>query len=126
MTYVALVVAPATGSDLRNAPGRVVNFSALIRDTDASVSEVEVSDISTDGCRFRSGAPLEAATAVWLKIPGIGARHCRIIWQRGEEHGCEFTYPMQEQALQELSAARVRSLKERCALNFARLGSGCR
>jgi hypothetical protein len=96
-------------------PADAWSFHRMVRDANAAVSEVVVSDLSTDGCRFRSDQQLETATTVWLKIVGNTARQARIVWRRGSEYGCEFLSPMQAETLDEMCSAKsqglLRSLK---------------
>lgn len=92
-------IAVGHGEDLRTAQRRAVNFRAFVRETGAKVLPVDVTDLSTDGCRFRSVEAFETATIVWLKIDGVTARQARIIWRAADGYGCEFVSPMQPAAL---------------------------
>jgi hypothetical protein len=96
---------------MRTVRRRPVNFLAFVRETAARVVSVEVTDLSTDGCKFESPDAFETATIVWLKIAGLGARQARIIWHRGGGYGCEFLSPMQSDAVEDLCAAKAASLR---------------
>jgi len=105
MSYPAqLIVSPSP--EKRAARRRQVNFQAFVRETSAAVFGVEVTDVSADGCRFRSAEPFETATNIWLKISGLTAREARIVWHEAENYGCEFMKPMQADVLDELCTAR--------------------
>ena len=104
-----LAVAPH--QDLRTARRRHVNFNAFVRESGARVIRVEVTNLSTDGCSFRSVEGFETATVVWLKIDGMTARRAKIIWHGEEGYGCEFVSPVQEEVVEELCAAQLHELR---------------
>jgi hypothetical protein len=97
--------------DLRTARRRAVQSSGFVREAAATVVAVEVTDLSTDGCRFRAGGSFETATLVWLKIEGLGARQARIVWAGGGAYGCEFLKPLQSEMVEQLYAAEQRRLR---------------
>jgi hypothetical protein len=76
-----------------------VRLLAYVREEHAPPDELEVADLSTDGCRFRGDFHFEQATRVWLKIPGLTARRAVIAWSVQGEAGCEFDDPLAEQTL---------------------------
>jgi hypothetical protein len=98
-------------ADLRTARRRPVNFSGFVRESVATVVPVEVTDLSTDGCRFSASGGFETATTVWLKIAGLGARQARIIWARGADYGCEFVSPLQSEVVEQLYEGEQRRLR---------------
>ena len=110
MTYSAQLAVPSY-EDVRTARRRMVDFTGMVRDTNAALSEVVVSDLSTDGCRFLSHQQLETATTVWLKITGNTARQARIVWKHGSEYGCEFLSPMQAETLNDMCSAKAEGLR---------------
>lgn len=110
MTYAAQLAVPSY-EEVRTARRRMVDFTGVVREANAVLSEVVVTDLSTDGCRFRSDQQLETATTVWLKIVGNTARQARIVWKRGSEYGCEFLSPMQAGTLEEMCSARSQGLR---------------
>lgn len=89
--------------DMRTAPRRPVRFRGFVRETGATIFAVDVADLSTDGCRFRSADGFETATIVWLKIDGAGARQARIIWRDGDSYGCEFVAPIRTKSIDDIS-----------------------
>jgi hypothetical protein len=110
MTYMAQVAVPSF-EEVRTARRRVVDFTGMVREANATIFRVQVSDVSTDGCRFRSDEQLETATTVWLKIAGETARQARIVWKRAGEYGCEFISPMHAEALGDLCSAKSQALR---------------
>jgi hypothetical protein len=78
-----------------------VQLLAHVREERAAPGELEVADLSTDGCRFRGDFHFEQATRVWLKIPGLTARRAVIAWSVQGEAGCEFDDPLAEQTLRD-------------------------
>jgi hypothetical protein len=70
----------------------------------SALLEVEISDLSADGCRLRCDTPLEQATALWLRIPGVTPKRAVIRWSKGDEAGCQFDDPLPEETLDGLSA----------------------
>jgi hypothetical protein len=116
MSYQALAATPSAKVDGRTARRRAVNFEAFVRDTEASVAVVEVTDLSTDGCKFVSALAFETETTIWLKISGIAARQLRIIWREGEV--------MQNHVVEDLSAARQRELRGQVSANAMKLRQG--
>lgn len=88
--------------DPRTEWRRPVHCRGLLREAGAAISPVTVTDLSTDGCSFRSAAPLETATIIWLKIDGIAGRQARVAWRAGDRYGCEFLAPIQGKLLDEV------------------------
>jgi hypothetical protein len=78
-----------------------VRLLAHVREEHAPADELEVADLSTDGCRFRGDFHFEQATRVWMKIPGLTARRAVIAWSVQGEAGCEFDDPLAEQTLRD-------------------------
>lgn len=122
MGFPAQIVVPAA-HELRTTRRRQVNFRAFVRETRAQVVPVEITNLSTDGCLFRSDDAFETATIVWLKIDGLGAREARIVWRGEDGYGCEFVAPMQAQVLEDLcngKAQHLRAMWRAGAEGFAR------
>jgi len=49
-----------------------------------------VLDVSSGGARVRLPHPIAAWATVTRVIDGIGALHCRVLWQRGETLALQF------------------------------------
>jgi hypothetical protein len=112
MTYTAQLAVPSH-EDIRAARRRLVDFTGVVREANADLFTVQVSDVSTDGCRFRSDERFETARTVWLKITGHAARQARIVWTRAGEYGCEFLSPMRPETVEEMCAANAHELRRR-------------
>jgi hypothetical protein len=110
MTYSAQLAVPSY-EEIRTARRRLVDFTGVVREANAVLCKVEVTDLSTDGCRFRSDQQLETATTIWLKIVGVTARQARIVWKRGSEYGCEFLSPIQVETLDEMCSSKAQGLR---------------
>ena len=104
MTAQLVRCTPFQLGDNRTSRRRVVNLSAYAREVGAALLEVEVSDLSADGCRLRCDAELEPLSAVWLKIPGAAPRRAVIRWCADGEAGCEFDTPLSSATTHSLTA----------------------
>lgn len=93
-----LAILPA--SDGRRAERRVVNLAARLRDPGASVADVEVQNLSTDGFMAQGDLALEAGSQVWLKLPGLEPQNCRVVWVEDGKAGFEFCAPLHPATLE--------------------------
>ena len=89
-------------ADGRRAERRVVNLAASLREPGASVADAEVLDLSVDGFKAASTMPLEAGGTVWLKLPGIEAHKCLVVWVDGDKAGFKFATPLHQSDLDQL------------------------
>ena len=80
---------------------RIVNLTAFARDADLRLLEVEIVDLTTDGCRIAGPIDLDEATSIWLKVPGIAPRAARVAWARPGEAGCAFDGPIPPELIEE-------------------------
>lgn len=80
--------------DLRKYSRRAVNIAARLRDRGTSLIEVEVLDLSTNGCRIQTNVAIDPQSYVWLKLPGMEALFTRVIWVEDKLAGCEFLAPL--------------------------------
>ena len=99
----------AVEPDQRSARRHIVNLAAYAREIKTDVLGVEISDLSTDGCRLIVGTALEPETVVWLKLPGVTPRRAVIRWSQGQEAGCEFETPITETVVDEVTQPESRS-----------------
>jgi len=102
MTKGQLAILPADG---RRAERRVVNLAARLRDPGASLTDVDVVNLSTDGFMAQSEVALEPGATVWLKLPGLEPQHCRVVWAEEGKAGFEFANPLHPATLELLVAA---------------------
>jgi hypothetical protein len=82
----------------RGLARHAVKLDAWLRDGDTRV-RVEVSDLSSDGCRIEGELALEQATEVWLKVAGLTPRAARVAWSCPGLAGCEFVDALDEAAV---------------------------
>lgn len=80
--------------DDRVARRRLVNFGARVREANAGELDVTVLDLSAGGCKLTPPHHLEVGRVFWLRLSGLEARHCEVIWIDGLEAGCEFSQPL--------------------------------
>jgi hypothetical protein len=91
MTRAQLAILPIREG--RKADRRIVNLAARLRDPGATLIEVDIVNLSTDGFMAR-GVQLEIGTYVWLRVNGLEPQSCRVIWNEEEKAGFEFTTPL--------------------------------
>lgn len=80
--------------DGRKAERRIVNLAARLRDPGATITEVEVVNVSTDGFMAHGELKLEEGAHVWLKMAGLEPQNSRAIWIEGDKAGFEFVTPL--------------------------------
>ena len=91
MTRAQLAILPIREG--RKADRRVVNLAARLRDPGATLIEVDILNLSTDGFMAR-GVQLEVGTYVWLRVTGLEPQNCKVIWNEEGKAGFEFTTPL--------------------------------
>ena len=87
MTRAQLAILPVP--DGRKAERRVVNLAARLREAGASLVDIDVLNLSTDGFMAR-GVSLEVGAYAWLKIAGLEPQASRVIWNEDGKAGFEF------------------------------------
>jgi hypothetical protein len=88
----------------RRADRRIVNLAASLREPGAEVVDAEVRNLSTDGFMAECGMALEEGQYLFLKLPGIEALACKVAWVDGGKAGFEFTSPLHQATLDQLTA----------------------
>ncbi len=78
----------------RRAERRIVNLAARLRDPGATLTEVEVINVSTDGFMAQGGVKVDTGAYVWLKMPGLEAQNSRVVWVEEDKAGFEFVTPL--------------------------------
>lgn len=105
MTKGQLAILPV--SDGRTAERRVVNLAARLREAGASVTDIEVQDLSIKGFMARTEIALEPGSNAWLKLPGLEPQNSRVVWFDNGKAGFEFATPLHPATLELLvSTAR--------------------
>ena len=92
MTKAQLAILPIRQG--RKADRRVVNLAARLREPGASVIEIDVLNLSTDGFMARCTGPLEIGTYVWLRVTGLEPQSCQVMWVEDGKAGFEFFAPL--------------------------------
>ena len=87
-------LSPLSGSDDRLHPRRLVRLRARFQDRAAGTVDAIVVDLSEKGCRIEGGGELEEGDQLLIRLPGLEARPCRVIWVTAGEAGCEFASPL--------------------------------
>lgn len=91
MTRAQLAILPIPEG--RKAERRIVNLAARLRDPGATLLEIDILNLSTDGFMAR-GTQIEVGTYVWLRVTGLEPQSCRVIWNEDDKAGFEFTTPL--------------------------------
>ena len=92
MTKGQLAIRPV--NDGRRAERRIVNLAAHLREPGASIADIEVINLSTDGFMAQGEIAVEAGAYVWLKLPGLEPQNCRVVWVEDGKAGFEFANPL--------------------------------
>lgn len=89
----------------RRAERRVVNLAARLREPGATVVDVEVLNLSVQGFMAEAPTPFEPEARLWLKLPGLEAQACRVVWCENGRAGFEFANPLHPATLETLTRA---------------------
>ena len=97
----------------RKAERRIVNMAARLREPGAILTEVEVQNLSTDGFMAKGDFSVEIGAFVWLKLAGIEAMSCRVIWIEDDKAGFEFTNPLHPATVQLIVTTQKKPIPKR-------------
>ena len=89
----------------RRAERRVVNLAASLREPGAAVADAEVLNLSASGFAATSALPLEAGQSVYLKLPGLEAQKCLVVWVDGDKGGFQFVSPLHPAEVEQIVSA---------------------
>ena len=103
MTKAQLAILPE--NDGRRALRRMVNLAAHLGEPGASVSDIELVNLSTDGFMAQGEMKVEPGTEVWLKLAGLEPQNCRAVWVEEGKAGFEFTTPLHPATVELVIAA---------------------
>jgi hypothetical protein len=92
VTKAQLAILP--DNDGRRALRRMVNLSAHLADPGASISDIELMNLSSDGFMAQGEFNLEPGATAWLKLEGLEPQNCRVVWAEESKAGFEFTTPL--------------------------------
>lgn len=91
MTRAQLAILPVR--DGRKAERRIVNLAARLREPGASLIDVDILNLSTDGFMARN-VQLEVGAYCWLRVTGLEPQSCKVIWNEDGKAGFEFVAPL--------------------------------
>lgn len=91
--------------DGRRSERRILNLAARLRDPGATVSDVEVQNLSCDGFMAQGDLQLEPGSQVWLRLGGLEPQSCRVVWVEEGKAGFEFTTPLHAATVELIVAA---------------------
>lgn len=94
----------------RRAERRVVNLAARLRDPGATVNDVEVVNLSTDGFMAQGELSLAPGDNAWLKIAGLEPQNSEVVWAEGDKAGFRFATPLHPATLELVVSASRRSI----------------
>ena len=103
MTRGQLAILPE--GEGRRATRRIVNLAARLSDPGASISDVEILNLSTDGFMAHGEVTLEPGACVWLKLAGLEPQNSRVVWVEDGKAGFEFATPLHPATVELVVAA---------------------
>ena len=71
-----------------------VERGSTLRDDGGAPHEVLVHDLSRTGFRFSSSSHIPVGASVRLGLAGPGSANARVVRRDGDDHGCEFHWPL--------------------------------
>lgn len=81
-------------SDDRRFQTRIaLDRPAVLRIGD-QVVEIEINDLTRDGCRITTAIELEPLARVSIGIAGVGHTMARLMWRSAQHYGCAFERPL--------------------------------
>lgn len=92
----------ASWEDRREFRRLDASLTALLSRPDHHRSAVTLLDVSTRGCRIRTGA-LRAGDRVWLDLDGLEPLCAHVAWAEAAEAGLEFRRPLHPTTLAHLT-----------------------
>ena len=108
MTRGQLAILPE--GEGRRAQRRIVNLAAHLGDPGASVSDVEIINLSTNGFMAQGDVTYEPGACVWLKLTGLEPQNCRVVWVEDGKAGFEFANPLHPGTLELVVASSRKAI----------------
>lgn len=81
-------------SQRRGAQRAKVHGQARLREAGCTPFEVELTDLSSTGCRMITFARLQIGTKIWINLPGLAPLEAITRRSQGQVYGCEFLQPL--------------------------------
>ena len=96
MVRVARAMAPSRVQDYDRRSAPRVNFGrpGIVRISDAPPVEAFVSDLTREGCRLVTDAPISPGQKVQVGIAHLGLTAGQIVWYGEYGYGCKFDVPL--------------------------------
>lgn len=98
-----------TGCDWRSAPRQPIGARAAMTVGDGGPLEVEVIDLSTDGCRLLAVPTLAQATALTITLPFLATIAATVRWSTADATGIRFNRPIHPTLVAMLAGIRRRA-----------------
>ena len=100
MTKGQLAILP--GEEGRKSERRIVNLAARLREPGATMAEIDIINLSTEGFMAQGEVKLEAGSYAWLKLPGLEPQNSKVVWVEDGKAGFEFANPLHPATLEQL------------------------
>lgn len=110
MTKAQLAILPVPEG--RRAERRIVNLAARLRDPGASVTDIEIQNLSTTGFMADGDIALEPGSYAWLRLSGLEPQSCRLVWTKEGKAGFEFANPLHPATIELLVAAGRKPIRK--------------
>ena len=91
---IAAEVEPAMPDGERRSSRASVSLDAGMSRDGLDRALCKVVDLSLHGARLQTYSALRRRSLIWLTLPEIGARACRVMWADDFAAGCEFLEPL--------------------------------
>ena len=88
---------------------RIVNLAARLREPGASLAEIDIINLSTDGFMAQGEITIEAGSYAWLKLPGLEPQNSKVVWVEDGKAGFEFANPLHPATLEQLVSTNRKS-----------------
>ena len=85
---------PAPELTSRKSERVSLEMGAGLRQRGGTGISVQIIDLSTEGFRAQTHLVLDKGADVWLRLPGLEARHAMVMWAKGSFIGCAFEQPL--------------------------------
>ncbi len=108
MTKAQLATLPE--NDGRRSLRRMVNLSAHLSDPGASVTDIDLANLSANGFMAQGELNLEPGATVWLKLEGLEPQSCSVVWVEDGKAGFEFATPLHPATVELVIAASRKPL----------------
>lgn len=93
MSIAAHSIVHAAG-DRRGHARTPIGRTGVVRTADGAAVEVEIGDLTREGCRIEAAVDLQPDEAVTIGIAGVGTSAARAVWRNGTGYGFAFDRPL--------------------------------